>query len=1371
MRSFRKGNLKLYKKFRQHRTFVNVLCRMILIVSVVAMVFANSLEVFALGGIITGSSTEGDTFWQNISSPRDLKISQMISIKDSNLSLDDNFSDEKKTFDFSIPFAIEGKFKPSISTSINNSHSSTGESAKWQDFPGNWHYYDYMHLYNKNTTTYYRIVTDDSSTDMGATLFNYYLSHYIVPTGKRRSENMMLTTEENYGRVLNPIVEGCAAANEWQTYVGEAIPLYQNGKIVKKVEMITISAIDYYFGTIMESDKSYRSKDLDGILYTTHTYRFNYTNEMEELTVPQVETESGYDIDKGISEDDLIILNNENTTDIAKSQYYLSDIKITDKSSIPWTNYTKPFSPNGKRYLYIRSNYVDGSKNYIESDAEICEIKYMKSSSAIVGSTPKKGEAVDVGDEITLIQNGAAPDASLFYVVDAKSAPILTRVSYENRQSYMLDDKAGGAKYVKDDGIVYIKINEIWYKSSDENLKVYTEPIVTDEQLRVTNTIGIHVLVGDDGKEIGDFQMVRFTNGTTQQTKAPQTNLETSSNSPTVVDFGDSIGLFCETEGSKIFYTTNGSAPVIKVTENGPVAGANTKEYNDMEPIVVDKSIASYGETFMIMAQAVTYTKIDDIFYRTHLDSPVAKFIYKLGEQQSVAGVKSIPQTNADTPTEVMIGSKIQLYSDTEGVDIYYTVDGSEPIFDPVTKEVGSNTYKYSGTTGVVVGKATDSSMFTITAVAYKEGFAVGDISRMIFSYPSSVSSPYASIPSGNVATNTEVILKTATEGAVIYYEIAQGDKVPKDPTTSSNVFDVTNPIKITKKTTVKAFAVKDGMESTVSSYTYTVSKKLATPIPSVNTGAVVASGTVISLTADKDATIYFTLDGSNPMDPTNTKIQVGNKVVLNGDAGSMIILRAYAVKGDSVSDVGTYSYSISSYTGGIYADRESGETVKNGDVISLHTDMTQATIYYTTDGSTPTESSHSGSTVTVDGEPGAQFTIMAMAVASGSTKATSFESFTYVIMDKLAAPTASVPDNAVFTEEGVVELIAEKGNIYYTTDGSVPSAASNLYKKAIVIEEPVTIMAIVIDEAYQESDVSTFTYGYAEQVAAPTASFTSGELEMGTEVTFATTTEGATIYYRTDGIEPNPDNKDGLEIYTGPIEMNKATSFKVIAVKEHMRDSQVLSVRYTVKEPIVQEVVQEESEQVNINDTGRLQSRHSFSDTQSGPSYTDIILRNATFGAVVSGEEGSIPVNIQLEVEKVQVTEATDRTIKNVISDDYGVVTSYDVKLICDKEEIQPDKEIEVGIPIPVEYQNSIIHLVRVQDDGYVEVCNTRRSNGVAYVKTEALGCYSIAAPIGYKQDEEGVPQKAIYYGGAVLFVGVGSLLLYLARKKKKEG
>lgn len=45
------------------------------------------------------------------------------------------------------------------------------------------------------------------------------------------------------------------------------------------------------------------------------------------------------------------------------------------------------------------------------------------------------------------------------------------------------------------------------------------------------------------------------------------------------------------------------------------------------------------------------------------------------------------------------------------------------------------------------------------------------------------------------------------------------------------------------------------------------------------------------------------------------------------------------------------------------------------------------------------------------------------------------------------------------------------------------------------------TIKAIAVAEDYQQSEISTFSYGFASQVSAPVANFASGELDMGTEM------------------------------------------------------------------------------------------------------------------------------------------------------------------------------------------------------------------------------------------------------------------------------
>ena len=1403
----------MHKKKDRMKKFHNVSVTRKLVAGTLALFFALLLGMTMLHlGINTalakgGAFTSDDTFLraQNIYLPENFQVKHQVNVSESSLgevilennAPEDSYDKEKiHTYTVNRPFAREGVFEPEIISTVVSSHSTTSEwvspiePTEYKEVDSGCgttkvpiskeRKFSYLNLSKKDDYTYYKVYVDGAagaSVSMGRTFFEYYTQHY----NDAKSEEMVAVRIDSYGRAVNPILEACAAANSWIKYEGDGIDLYQNGQMVTKIEMFTASPTDFWFGsTRIEDNGASNSSDLDIMLYTSHTYNFNYTSQPIELGVPVVETEGGKNIlnREAISYDDELILSlGENSADSATIQYYLTDTKQTEFNT--WLNYTQPISADGKRYLYVRNNYADGDKNYVESRTDEYTLQYMGDSSAIIKSTPENEEAVDVDSKIELSCIGAENAKGIFYVVDAGEKPTLKRkVPYAERQSLRLDAFSSDGLQAKTDGKLYLKVNNLWYECSDPDIKLYTDPIIVGESIRQSNATIIHAFIIDNGRETGEFQTLQYSYEASEQTAEPESTIPTSASKPATVNMGDTIGLLCDTVGSKIFYTTNGNAPVIVVDPiDGPIAGNDyTEEYTDADPIIVSDEIAEYGKSFMIMAQAVTYKRAGDSYACVYQDSSVAKFNYIVGEQPAAEGVQSVPKTNNDTPTEVHVGSKIQLYSETEGATIYYTLDGSEPIFkesesEPGKMIPGENTQVYTGTTGVVVPKAEDSSLFTITSIAYKDGLAVSDIVRFIYAYPGAVSSPYANPMEGAVSENTEVILKTATEGAVIYYEVAEGDATPKEPTTSSRVFDETNPIKISKKTTIKAFAVKDTIESTIATFNYTVSEKLKTPTPSIETGAVISSGTVISLSADKDATIYYTLDGSDPRDSANKKVQVGNRVVINGKSGDMIVLRTYSAKnGYTNSEVGTYSYSLSAYAGGIYADKADGEIVKNGEKIHLHTDMSDTEIYYTTDGSAPTKDSYSGDEVTIHGEPGEKITIMAMAIADGSEQSTAFATFTYTIMEKVAAPTSSVPDGAIFTKESMVELKAETGRIYYTTDGSDPSTSSNLYKKSIVIDSAVTIKAIAVADDLESSDISTFNYGFAEQVAAPIASYASGELEMGTKVTFTSATEGATIYYRTDGKDINLARKNELEIYKEPITINQATNFKVIAVKDKMQDSNILKVGYTVKEPVVIETVEEEGTQNYGNQSNRLQSRRSFSDTESGPSYKDVVLRNATHGAIVAAEEGTLPDQVQLIVESTNVTDAVDRRVKQVISDSFGVVASYDVSLLVNGEEAQPEGTIEIGLPIPVEYENAMIYIVHVQEDGNIELFETRRSGGVAYAKVDHLSVFSITAPVEFDEETSTFPWLPVAYTLAVGLTGIGIWLIYKAKEQRRE-
>lgn len=1105
------------------------------------------------------------------------------------------------------------------------------------------------------------------------------------------------------------------------------------------------------------------------------------------LETPTITLESGKEITKAVSQDDTIIsLTHAKAKNASlKLQYYLTD---QDLEEIPETENQKLWDDwNGtavsldrSAYLYVRT-YADAGGGYMTSVPQKYKISYLSAQTGNVSAkTYVNGEeingGVDLGDQIELIELFSTESSALIFYTTDGSSPVFEKVQVKSSAWNQLTsgEKDTSCTTKTSGSTLYVRVNGLWYQCGDKTL-LYdkAKKITVDESIYIDNFLTINAQAVADGYVIGTSNRFSYSVSLREQAPTPTASVADGE----TIKMGDRINLLCN-EGNvyRIFYTTNGSAPVVNIVNGTIETGPGTKEFTASDPLRITTDFAVYGSTVTITAIACRFGTNGNQTYRVMKDSAIARFTYTVEDQAAVEPVLSIPATSSENRTTVKIGSKIRLYSNTEGVVIFYTMDGTEPRYGAAEDGSGmeaknEHTKKYSASQGITVPEIGDSSIITITAVAYCEGLANSDISRLIFQYPAAVTAPYATPSAGAVTENTQVTLKTATEGAVIYYEVAYGNDTPKDPTEDSNVYDSSNPFVIGKKTTIKAYAVKDGMKSEIVTFAYTVSDKLSVPTPSIDTGAVVASGTVIQLKADKDSTIYYTVDGSDPKKSENKNVLIGTNVILSGKAGDVVSLRTYASRtGYSDSEVGYYSYSISGYDGGIFADKETGSTVKNGEVIHLNTDVSNAKIYYTTDGSTPTESSTQGSAVTIQGTPGENITIKAIAVASGTDKAVSAATFIYQILDKLAAPTASVPDGAVFTSESVVELTAEMGKIYYTTNGEDPTTASNLYKKNITVNSAVTIKAIAVAEDYQQSEISTFSYGFASQVSAPVASFASGELDMGTEVAFTCETEGASIYYRTDGAEPDLNDKNGLELYTGPLEINRATNFKVVAVKDHMQNSKVLTVGYTVREPEV--IVEAETEETTVDqgDNGRLMSRRSYSDTESGPSYTDVVLKNATYGVVVASEEGIIQDNAQLKVDQVKITDTSERMVKQMLSDSYGVVAGYEVELQVNGEAVQPDGEIEIGLPIPAEYENTLIQIVYLAEDGSVQFYSTRRSGGVAYIKTNHLSTYAIAAPVEFQESGSQFPWLLVGYSTAVALTAVGILLFYRVRKMKRE-
>ncbi|MGG3025238.1 chitobiase/beta-hexosaminidase C-terminal domain-containing protein, partial [Brevibacillus parabrevis] len=345
--------------------------------------------------------------------------------------------------------------------------------------------------------------------------------------------------------------------------------------------------------------------------------------------------------------------------------------------------------------------------------------------------------------------------------------------------------------------------------------------------------------------------------------------------------------------------------------------------------------------------------------------------------------------------------------------------------------------------------------------------------------------------------------------------------------------------------------------DSAVMSESYTIMPQAEQPTANPTGGAVAAGTTVALSTNTAGATIHYTTDGNAPTGsspvystpiPVNSAMTIKAIAVLAGMTDSTVMSESYTIL--PPPQVATPTATPSS------------GAVLVGTPVTLQTTTPGATIYYTTDGNTPTTSSNVYSTpIPIN----SAVTIKAIAVLGGMTDSTVMsESYTILPPPQVATPTATPSSGAILVGTPVTLQTTTPGaTIYYTTDGNTPTTSSNVYSTPIPINSAVTIKAIAVLGGMTDSTVMSESYTILPlpQVAAPTATPSSGAVLAGTPVTLQTTTPGATIYYTTDGNTPTTSSN----VYSTPIPITGAVTIKAIAVLAGMTDSAVMSESYTI--------------------------------------------------------------------------------------------------------------------------------------------------------------------------------------------------------------
>ena len=156
------------------------------------------------------------------------------------------------------------------------------------------------------------------------------------------------------------------------------------------------------------------------------------------------------------------------------------------------------------------------------------------------------------------------------------------------------------------------------------------------------------------------------------------------------------------------------------------------------------------------------------------------------------------------------------------------------------------------------------------------------------------------------------------------------------------------------------------------------------------------------------------------------------------------------------------------------------------------------------------------------------------------------------------------------YSESQTVQLTCDtdKADIYYTINGSEPTMNSTKYTAPILISKSSILKAVAKKVGMNDSDVYSATYVIGDdnvpsvsKVSEPTANPKEGEYSKTINVSLATSTEGAKIYYTLDGTRPTASSKE----YIAPIIISSTTSLKAIAVKDGYDNSTILTAVYTI--------------------------------------------------------------------------------------------------------------------------------------------------------------------------------------------------------------
>ena len=396
----------------------------------------------------------------------------------------------------------------------------------------------------------------------------------------------------------------------------------------------------------------------------------------------------------------------------------------------------------------------------------------------------------------------------------------------------------------------------------------------------------------------------------------------------------------------------------------------------------------------------------------------------------------------------------------------------------------------------------------------------------------------------GRVPSGTLVSLTSATPNARIHFTLNGSIPTRYSPLYTSSIY-------ITGRTVISAIAYLDGMlESSPQNFIFDIYQTVATPIAEPSAGSLGENRRITLFTPTEDASIRFTVDGSEPT--VNSPLYLSPILV---DSPMTIRARAFR-SGWLPSDVVTFSFNpqVLSPVATVRPFHAPSEPILYGSRIALTSPTVGTTIRFS-DGSGEVEYTEP---IILD----RPMTIQARAIRDSWEDSTA-STFTFNNV-RAITPTASHRSGSVMQgTEITLSTLTSGADIRFTmsTDGTLPpepNESSQIFSGSI----PITYLTTIRARAFRNDLVAseTVNFVYDVRVSAPTSNHRVGSiLTVDDRIYLFSDTEDATIFYTID---------DSLPIaYTVPFQLPQTGSpvtIRAWAQRSGMVDSTISTFIFT---------------------------------------------------------------------------------------------------------------------------------------------------------------------------------------------------------------